>query len=538
MPFYNKINQYKEEGKRTLKNLIALRKKLDKEIPGRNLDSSIILATWNIREFDSPSFSERMDEAFYYIAEIINRFDVVAIQEVRKKIDALDRLKKILGPNWEYLLTDVTEGSRGNKERMAFLYDTRKIRFGGLAGELTFPPMRMKDEEGKSYYEEVTQLARTPFLVGFHAGWTRFMVTTVHILYGQSKAEDPRRLAEIEYIAQFLKKRTTDTGVWSKNLILLGDFNIFSPKDKTFQALIDAGFEIPEELQKLPSNVKRDKFYDQIAFRVWENRFSTTGKAGVFNFFETVFTEKDQSVYADTIGERYYKSKKGKERTAIGKKRYYNMWRTHQMSDHLPMWVEIKVDYSQEYLSGKLASSRYTKKSKSTKGSKNMLSYQSLMGPDEREAAALVMHGGIPEFESFRGNAFAGEDYEDAQLSTMDMSGKSFKGANFKGANIDEGVFQESTLNGSIFDEASLQSTDFSYAEAVGVSFKEANLQKALFLETNLKMADFSGADLRECEFFECEWDGALFTGAKLSQAVKKQLKDEGADLKGAEFYP
>jgi hypothetical protein len=32
----------------------------------------------------------------------------------------------------------------------------------------------------------------------------------------------------------------------------------------------------------------------------------------------------------------------------------YKMWRTFQMSDHLPMWVEIKIDYSTEYLKGKL----------------------------------------------------------------------------------------------------------------------------------------------------------------------------------------
>ncbi len=28
----------------------------------------------------------------------------------------------------------------------------------------------------------------------------------------------------------------------------------------------------------------------------------------------------------------------------------YSRWRTHQMSDHLPMWVELHVDFSEEYL--------------------------------------------------------------------------------------------------------------------------------------------------------------------------------------------
>jgi hypothetical protein len=30
-------------------------------------------------------------------------------------------------------------------------------------------------------------------------------------------------------------------------------------------------------------------------------------------------------------------------------------WRTFQMSDHLPMWVELKIDYSDDYLARKLA---------------------------------------------------------------------------------------------------------------------------------------------------------------------------------------
>ncbi|MCG6860320.1 MAG: hypothetical protein LJE70_03415 [Chromatiaceae bacterium] len=28
----------------------------------------------------------------------------------------------------------------------------------------------------------------------------------------------------------------------------------------------------------------------------------------------------------------------------------YGTWRTHQMSDHLPMWVELHIDFAPEYL--------------------------------------------------------------------------------------------------------------------------------------------------------------------------------------------
>ncbi len=29
---------------------------------------------------------------------------------------------------------------------------------------------------------------------------------------------------------------------------------------------------------------------------------------------------------------------------------YYSSWRNRQMSDHLPMWVEFHIDFSEDYL--------------------------------------------------------------------------------------------------------------------------------------------------------------------------------------------
>jgi len=29
---------------------------------------------------------------------------------------------------------------------------------------------------------------------------------------------------------------------------------------------------------------------------------------------------------------------------------YLTKWRTFQMSDHLPLWVELKIDFSDQYL--------------------------------------------------------------------------------------------------------------------------------------------------------------------------------------------
>lgn len=350
MPFYRGLNPQKnDDDKRAVERLLLLREQL-KEIPERTQKKTLLLATWNIRDFDADDYGKRLDESIYYMAEIIDRFDLVAVQEVNKDLTGLKRLMNVLGGYWKAIFTDTTLGKRGNQERMAFLYDKRKVKFGGLAGELVLP------EKNKEGTVKVTQLARTPFICGFTSGWTKFMLATVHIYYGPKKAEPPERIEEIRQVAQRLKERTEDEDAWARNLILLGDFNIYRPKNKTFQEIIKAGFRIPEELQKLPANVKQDRHYDQIAFMTRKNSLEWTGKAGVFNYYETVFrdTPEDKAIYMKHMP-NYKTTTKGKPRKEKSKATYYQTyWRTHQMSDHLIMWVELKIDYSDEYLRYKL----------------------------------------------------------------------------------------------------------------------------------------------------------------------------------------
>ena len=343
----------KPDAKRIIAGLERLRAQLDAEIPDKNLETTMLLATWNIREFDSPAYGERVDDAYYYLAEVVSRFDLVAVQEVRRDLSALEHLVRILGWPWKFLVTDTTEGKPGNEERMAFLYDSRKVRFTGLAGELVLPAIETK-VDGKVERKPVQQVARTPYTAGFKAGWTTFQLATVHILYGKAEAEDPARVEEIKQVATFLAQRADEPGRFARNLVLLGDFNIFAPTDATMKALTDNGWVVPEALQGIPgSNVPKDKTYDQIAVRPVRDWFEWTGKAGVLDFYESVFRDEDRELYAEAMGPAYETNAKGKPRDEKGKKAYYRTyWRTFQMSDHLPMWVEVRIDYSKEYLDG------------------------------------------------------------------------------------------------------------------------------------------------------------------------------------------
>lgn len=338
MPFYYNLHKTNDiftaaHARRTADGLLRLKQAFKEEgVPERVRSSRLLLATWNIREFESTKYGPRQREALYYIAEIIDHFDIVALQEVRDDLSSLERVMDILGSQWEYLLTDVTEGRQGNSERMAFLYDTRKVRFGGLAGEVLVPPV------DKDTYSQ--QFARTPFIVGFRTSWFKFTICTTHTYYGKSVPDDPQRVKEIEQLATYLAAAVKKEYAWAENMIVLGDFNIFNVGDETYKALTAPGFQVHPELIKSGSNVSQSKHFDQIAFIAPELKDKLEDcDAGIFNFYKHVYRDDDAQVYARDAPKT--------EKDLLGK---FRDWRTYQMSDHLPMWIELRVDFSHEYL--------------------------------------------------------------------------------------------------------------------------------------------------------------------------------------------
>lgn len=333
MPFYKNIDSNTVAGRRTAERLLTLKFELDKAIPAKTVDPTLLLSTWNIREFGGTKSDGREDEPLFYIAEIMSRFDIIAVQEVRDDLDALDKLMYILGGWWKYIVSDVTLGTQGNNERHAFIYDTRKISFGGMAGELV-PEMKKEGGTLKSDFA----FSRTPYIAGFKAGWFKFTLCTQHFYYGESKPDDPQRLAEAKTIVQLLKKRMKSRDAWAGNTVLLGDFNIFSVHDETLQAIEKENFHIPASLKGTYTNAIQDKPFDQIAFlaRDVEKQLGLA-RAGAFPFFDHVYREADWKTYLP--------NKTLKE---------YKQWRTFKMSDHLPLWVELFVDFGDAYLEQKM----------------------------------------------------------------------------------------------------------------------------------------------------------------------------------------
>ena len=366
MPYYYLLRKKiypKSERNRVIDNLLSLRGRLDRNIPPKDAENNLLLATWNIRDFDKKNrrgFGNRLPESLFYIAEILSRFDFVAVQEVNR-LREWEFVMDILGPSWDYIATDVTDTMLGgNGERMTYVFDKRKVWFKNIAGEIVLPKhMLISKVEFEKDSDKLTagkQFRRTPFVASFQAGWFKYDICTVHLYFGaESGAKLQQRVEEIDAIAKYLSDRA-DVGLKKDQcMILLGDFNIVSPQHKTMQALLKHKFRVPEALQ-FKTNVAETKYYDQIAFKTKRDVLEFIDKksgnplernAGVFKLFRSAFTRAQLNDYKAAMRKT---SNLNKSRYKGDFEKYYRDWRTYQLSDHNPLWVRLKVNESEAYL--------------------------------------------------------------------------------------------------------------------------------------------------------------------------------------------
>jgi len=280
--------------------LKQLRTKIkEANIPARKKDN-LLIATWNIRNFSA----KKSDRAIKYIAEICKNFDIAAIQEVKPSLKPLEKLQKEIGTDYRFIFSD----QAGNNERLVFLYHKKRVDFTGLAAEIVLDPgIRDKLEVADMEFD------RTPFMVSFRANNSNFVLVTVHIYYGKGEMIKYREKEIIE-LAKFIKKRSAEHDAIDPDIMVLGDFNIENIDDKYFQALKSGGLHVPKEIQSLPTNLKGDKHYDQIAFVKYKDSTAVfSGKAGIVDFKDILFTDM-------TLKQKSY-----------------------ALTDHLPLWAELHV---------------------------------------------------------------------------------------------------------------------------------------------------------------------------------------------------
>jgi hypothetical protein len=317
--FHGRLNEATATG------LKKLRARIDEAaIPSSRLDETIILATWNIREFGRRRRSAR---AIHYIAEILGQFDLIAITEVRDNLSDLRRVMKILGPYWNVVFSDFNADAGGNRERIAYLFDKRAVVFTGLASEAD--PPRKKNRATGEYLPSLGWW-RSPFMASFSAGNFDFIMLSAHIRWGSG---DKARIAPLKLLADWVHKRSREKHVIDKDWIVVGDFNIPSTSSPLFEAVARKGLSLPRALANIAhkdaaSNLARDKRYDQILHQSTES-FSLTGKAGVLDFYagnwRALFPADE---FPDLTKAKF----------------------TYELSDHLPLWVELNLRVDEETL--------------------------------------------------------------------------------------------------------------------------------------------------------------------------------------------
>ncbi len=328
MAYYKNLKRYSDDQASWIsKRLLALRETMRASELGRRDNKNLVIGSWNIRAFDEGT--PRRDESFHYIAEIIDHFDICAVQEVKQDLEPLKRLMRLLGPNWEYFVTDVTEGGPGNRERQAFLFNKNKVKFRNLVGEITLSRDALIDGD---------QIARTPYFASFQAGWFRFTLVSLHVIFGTDKA---KRTKEISRIAERIVKRAEAE---DEVYIMIGDMNIEQRGDAIFRGLSDHGLTVPVFGA---TNLGGTKHYDQIAF-TGERVKTKLVDSGSFDWRGDVYGDADKDAYEPIVKEA--REAAGKDMYSDWDSSYQAHFASFEMSDHLPIWVEIRTDYSDEYL--------------------------------------------------------------------------------------------------------------------------------------------------------------------------------------------
>lgn len=338
------------EKKRTIRNLLELKKGLN-EIPARRTEDNLIVASWNIKEFGHTT--QRLPEAYFYIAEIISNFDLVAIQEIKSSIFDLDIIMRLLGENWAFIVNDITNGTDGNSERSAYIYNTQRVKLSGLAGEI-------------SLWDELTaesnlkQLKRAPYITGFCAGWKTFAIVNLHLHPKNSTDDVALRKEEVRLLLAAIAEKRRLKHLFTDNLILVGDFNFYEEFDgEAIQLIEDAGFFQIESLKEKDTNASKTEAYDRFFIR--KNEYFQINKddagveiAGVFDPFRFVYKDGSHSSYISKMQDHYTGEKTPQELLDTIDKYYKHPWRKNQLSDHFPIWFDLNIDNSTRFLQGNL----------------------------------------------------------------------------------------------------------------------------------------------------------------------------------------
>ena len=253
--------------------------------PEQNITAPMTLriASFNLEVFGPSKGTD--EEVLDYMARIISRYDIVAVQEIRDKNmvglpnleDRLENLKDI-GTDYDYI-TGPRLGSEHYKEQYAYIYRTGTVE---QVDSYTLP-----DPEDTFF--------REPFIARFQATQTDFdfVLLNIHVDPDEAETEVPAMHQAI----RDARDHYNDTDV-----IALGDFNADCDYyDENSRNTLEQRYTwtIPDHADTTVSDT--DCAYDRIILTdgIMDEY---TGQSGVFRFGEHFGLSQDE---ADEVSDHY-----------------------------------------------------------------------------------------------------------------------------------------------------------------------------------------------------------------------------------------
>jgi len=311
-----------------------------RQVPAKS-DDSLLLCSWNIANL---GVQQRSDAALQVLAAALRKFDLIAVQEVNEKFAHFARIVTLMGPPFDFIMSDTA----GNSERLAFVYDRKKVKPRQLFGELALRPReypkhtvvvryRAGGEDRTDTFVDLrfVPFDRNPFIGSFECGALSITLVNNHLYFGkfqnsakrQERARYARRVLEIFALARWAGRRSRKESTYDKDIILLGDMNVprMEADESTYRALTRFGYKPLQYGTKTGgSSLGNDKTYDQMAFAPGP----VNGRIrdyNVFDFDNAVLRDKWQEL------ESSLSPKKARSR--------FNRYVKFHFSDHRPLWV-------------------------------------------------------------------------------------------------------------------------------------------------------------------------------------------------------
>ena len=292
------------------------RDKPGRQIPAKAKDT-LLIATWNIANL---GVQDRLDSDYALIAEVMSWFDLVAVQEVNDDLRGIEAIHGQLPARYDLLFSDAS----GNRERQAFLFDTRKVQRLKEVGRVAIPPSQLPRIATTGTTTPFAGFDRGPYLASFECGTFRFALLNVHLFYGsEAPADLDRRTLETFAVAWWADRTHRDANSYVAEVVPLGDFNLprAAPGDRIFDALVSPGLQTPPHSSQIASAIASDNQFDQIAFFPGPTAQRFTGQCNVFDFdgalFQDLWTSRSRAQFLSYV--RYH------------------------ISDHRPLWVELQT---------------------------------------------------------------------------------------------------------------------------------------------------------------------------------------------------